>query len=290
MPWYVYAFLAAIFVSFTSIIEKKILKRVHSTSFSASYSILNFVFSLPLLFVIDFSGINKISLLIILFSALLVALTFLLMAKALRKMEISTISPMLALNPGAAAVAGLIFLNEHLATKDIIGIFLMIIGTYIMFISTNHGFKHQIKSFFSNKEAVFVFLVIIFYALGAVLDRFLVSGLFIDPLAYLFFVNLFTAVIVFFISIYWSRGVRGVTEALKLQGAEISIISLSTIAYRYFELMAMQTAYVAIVSVIKRSSSFFMTVIGGQMFHEDKIALKATASVIIILGCLFVLL
>src|SRR3989344_3749545 len=285
MPWYFYAFLTAIFVSFVYLVEKKVLSRVHSTSFSASLAILNFVFSLPFLFIIDFSKITRLSLAIIFISAFLAAFSFLFVAKALRKMEISTVSPILALNPGASALAALVILGERLSAQNILGIVLMIVGSYVLMVATNHGFKHHLQRFFGNKEAVLVIVSIIFYALGSVTDRFLVADLFIDPLAYLLFVHLFMAVVFMVIASGWGRGVKGIAEALHINGAEIVVISLGTIAYRYFQLVAFQTALVGLVSTIKRSSSFFTTIIGGELFHEKRVTQKATASLVIIIGC-----
>jgi len=290
MPWYFYAFLTAVIISLVSIIEKKVLVKVHSTSFSATLAVLNFVFSLPFIFIIDFSKINRFSLLIILVSAFFASLTFLFIAKAMRTMEISTISPILALNPGVSALAALVFLGERLDEKAIIGILFMIVGSYVLMLATNHGFKHHIREFLRNKETVLVLLTLIFYAFGSVIDKFLVSGLKIDPLAYLFFVHMFIAVIFVFEAGEWGRGLRGMNEALKIAGAEITVASLLTVAYRYFELLAFQGAYIGLVSAIKRSSSFFTTIIGGEMFHEDKLVMKSVASTLIILGCLFIVL
>ncbi len=290
MPWYFYAFLSAILLSLSSLVEKKVLHRVHSTSFSASLAILNFIFSLPFIFIIDFSNINRLSLTIILVAAFLASFSFLFVAKALRKMEISTVSPILALNPGAAAIAAFIFLGERLSNTDVMGILLMVVGSYVLMIAANHGFKHHFKSFFQNKEMVLVFFSIIFYALASVLDRVLVTDLSIDPLAYLFFVHLFIAVIFMVLASIQGRGVKGIGDALKMNGAEITMISLFTIGYRYFQLLAFQAALVGLVSTIKRSSTFITTIIGGELFHEKHIFQKAVASVIIIGGCLLIVL
>lgn len=289
MPWYFYAFLTAIFVSLASLVEKKVLHRVHSMSFSASLAILNFIFSLPFLFVLDFSKITKLSLVIIFIAGFLAAISFLFVAKALRDMDISTVSPVLALNPGASALMAFVFLGEKLSTTGVFGIILMVVGSYVLMIATNHGFKHHFKSFFKNKETIFVLLSIIFYALTSVVDRYLVADLYVDPLAYLFFVHLFIAVIFMVMASGWGKGISGIAEAMKTDGAAITLISLFTIAYRYFQLVAFQTAFVGLVSTIKRSSSFFTTIIGGELFHEKNIFLKSISSLIIIAGCVLVL-
>ncbi len=290
MPWYFYAFLSAILLSISSIVEKKVLHKVHSTSFSTSLAILNFVFTLPFVFFIDFAGITKYSLSITFIVALLAALSFLLVAKALRHMDISVVSPVLALNPGASATAAFFILGESLSAQNVWGIILMIMGSYVLIASVQDGIKKPIKHFLSSKYTVFLLLSIVFYAVTSAIDRFLVADLSIDPMAYLFFSQLFIATIFLTISSGWNSGVRGVAEAMRVDGREIVLISICTVAYRYFQLVALQTAFVGLVSAIKRSSSLFSTIVGGELFHEDKILPKTIASLIIIFGCVLVVL
>lgn len=288
MPWYFYAFLSAILLSLSSLVEKKVLHKVHSTSFSTSLALLNFVFSLPFIFFIDFSGITRSSLVVTFLVALFAAISFLFVAKALRHMDISVVSPVLALNPGASALAAFVILGEKLSQKDILGIALMVIGSYVLMTATDGGIRKSIKHFFSSKYAVFLLLSIIFYALTSPLDRFIVADLSIDPMAYLFFAQLFIAVIFVVIATGWHSGIKGVADAMRADGKEIALISICTVAYRYFQLVALQTAFVGLVSTIKRSSSFFTTIIGGEMFHEDRLLQKSISAIIIIAGCLLV--
>ena len=287
MPWYSYAFIAALFVSFSTLVEKKVLIHVHSKSFSSALAVSNFILSLPLLYFVDWSSLSTESLVYITASSLMAAIAFLLVAKGIRHLEISTVAPLLVLNPGAAAIAGFLFLNEHLSLLQTGGIVLMMIGSYLL-ATVEVGPKVPLRAFFSSKYVVLILVSILFYALGAALDRILVTDLLVSPLTYLFVAHFFTALIFLVFSIGWGRGVSGIREALSTHGNEIALMSIFTIAYRYFQLEAFQLAYVGLVSAIKRSSSFFTTLIGGELFHEHHVRAKACASLIIILGCFLI--
>ncbi len=290
MPWYIYALLAAVFFSLTSLVEKKALNKVHSLSFSSTYAVITFLFSLPLLFFVDFSVLNQQVIILMLVTAAFGSIAIRLAAKGMRHLDISTAAPLMALNPGAAAITGLVFLGEHLQQKDILGIFFMIVGSYVLSVAPHLKILESIKKFFGSKYVIFILMSVVFYALGVAVDRTLMSRHAVDVFSYIFFVNLFMAVMFLFVNSGWGRGVRGISEALKTDGGTIALASIFTVAFNFFELKALQLAFVGLVSTIKRSSSFFTTIIGGEIFHESRLLRKSISSLIIILGCVLVVL
>ncbi len=289
MPWYFYAFLTALLVGLVGAVEKKVLERVHSLSFSSSYAVVNFVLSLPLLFFINFRNIDQHALILMVSTAALSAMALRLVAKGLRHLELSTAAPLMALNPGAAALVGFAFLGEEIRTEKILGIALMVVGSYVLAVHPKIGIYRSLKKFFRSKYVIFLLLSVLLYALSASIDRTLMSQMKLEPLAFIFFVNLFSAFFLMLGSVGWGRGIRGINEALHADGDKIVVLSLFTIAGTFFELKALSLAFVGLVSTVKRTSTFFDTLIGGEMFHEDKLVRKAVASVIIILGSLLVI-
>lgn len=290
MPWYGYAILTAIFLSFFFLVEKKVLTKVHSLTFSTTYSLLTFIFTLPLVFFMNFKNINQQTLILMLITAAFSAAAIRFTAKGMRHLQISTVSPLMALNPGAAALTGLIFLGEHLKFINLAGLGCMVIGSYVLAISPDMKIIQSIKKFFSSKYVFFSLLAVFFYALSATVDRTLMGNYKLDPFAYMFFVNLFTACIFLVVSIQWGKGLKGISEALRIDGDKITVLSLLTLAYNYPELKALGMAYVGLVSAIKRMSTLFATIIGGEIFHEDKLLRKTIASIIIIIGGVLIVL
>jgi uncharacterized membrane protein len=290
MPWFVYALLTALLFGLSEVVEKKVLTKIHSLSFSSAYSVINFVLSLPLLFFINFSTINQHALILMVSTAALSAVAFRLVAKGLRHLELSTASPLMALNPGAAALAGFVFLGERMTPKDILGIALIIVGSYVLAVGSKMKVWASLKKFFKSKYVIFILISVVLYALSASIDRTLMSTTDLDPFAFIFFVNLFSAFFFMLAATGWGRGVRGIGEALRVDGDKIVVISLFTISSMFFELKALSLAFVGFVSTIKRTGTLFDTLIGGEMFHEDRLVRKSIASTLIIIGCAFIVL
>jgi len=71
MEWYFYSILAAILVSILSLIEKKTLFFEHAMQFSATLAFVNMIIAAPFFFVIDYSRLQFLPILIIFFGTIL---------------------------------------------------------------------------------------------------------------------------------------------------------------------------------------------------------------------------
>jgi drug/metabolite transporter (DMT)-like permease len=85
-------------------------------------------------------------------------------------------------------------------------------------------------------------------------------------------------------------GINGLIQAYKQRGWSLAVVALLTLSYRFFQMRALQLTSVGLVSAIKRTSSFFTTLIGGELFHEQNIQRKIFAAGVIIAGSLLVVL
>lgn len=290
MKWFLFAILSALFLSASSLIEKKSLKRVHSIDLSVATGFVNLIFSIPFLFFIDWSNVNNASLLIIVGSSLLTSMAFYMIAKAMRHMEISVVSPFLALSPGTTAIAGFFLLNEILDKQGILGIFLMIVGSYILTLHPEHDLMHPFRIFKSSKYFKFIFISLILYSFAGVFDRAIIFNFGVPVANYMFFMSFFIAIWYFPILLFLGRGAKEISMGFKLEKKNIILSSLLTVLYRLFEMQALALAFVGLVSAIKRSSSFFITLVGGQLFHEKNLRRKLYASAIIIIGTVLIVL
>ena len=61
-----------------------------------------------------------------------------------------------------------------------------------------------------------------------------------------------------------------------------------TIIYRYTQIEAVKIAPVALVLAVKRISIFFAAVIGGKIFKEHNLWIRAAAAAVIIIGTLLI--
>jgi drug/metabolite transporter (DMT)-like permease len=74
-------------------------------------------------------------------------------------------------------------------------------------------------------------------------------------------------------------------------GMLILLLSVVTMIYRYAEILSVSvTKSVALSLVLKRLSIFFAILIGGKLFGEHRLGRKIIATIILIMGVLFILL
>jgi drug/metabolite transporter (DMT)-like permease len=290
MNWFLFAFFCAIFLSAASLIEKRVLRKVHAIDYSATLAILNVLISAPLLFLIDFSRLRPWPIFLIFCSALFAAISFYLVARGVRHLEISTVSPLLALSPGTSSLLAFLFLGEVLSFYKIMGILLMILGSYILTMQAGKGLLEPLRIVKKSKYIQFILISLVLYSFGAVFDRTILTTFDVSVPVYIFFVHFFISLL--YLPMSWAFGgsLRGVINTMKTSGPDVFMAAIFTVGYRYFQMQALALVYVGFVSAIKRSSTFFTTFIGGELFHEEHLARKLLASAVIIAGTLLIVL
>ena len=67
-------------------------------------------------------------------------------------------------------------------------------------------------------------------------------------------------------------------------------ISLLTVTSRMLYIISVQGATLALALAVKRTSTLFTTVVGGELFHEKNLRRKVIAASVIILGAMAIIL
>lgn len=289
MTWFLFAFLCALLLSASTILEKRVLQKIHSIDFTVASALLNFLFCVPFVLMIDVSHLDPKTLSFIFCAAFLAAISFFLVAKGMRHLEISTVSPILSLTPGVTSLFAFVLLGETLSVVQISGVLAMIFGSYVLTMDEGKGFFQPFKMFVQSHYVQFILLSLVFYSFGAILDRVVLSELNATVPVYMFAFHISVALL--YIPIAWRFGgsVRGTIKAFRNSGPDLVFTSLFTVGYRYFQMEALQIAAVGLVSAVKRSSSLFVTLIGGELFHEKNLKRKLLAVIVIMIGSLFII-
>ena len=286
--WLTFALLAAFFSAGAVLIQKRTLINEHAMEFSTNLALLNVMLTLPFFFFVDFSQIKFWPLAFIFFASILGSIAFLLVAKGLRHMEISSASPLLVLGPGITATLAFIFLGESLKPLQVGGIGVLILGSYILELKDSHDFLHPIRVFNQSKYVYFIVIALILYGVSSVLDRQILAHFNVEPIAYIAFVHIFIAFhFIVMISIFHD-GFKGIQNGFKNVGPWLLLASMLTIGYRFAQAQAVKIAYVGLVVPVKRLSAFFTTIIGGELYHEHNLLRKAIACLIMILGVILI--
>ncbi|MEA3229382.1 MAG: DMT family transporter [archaeon] len=288
MEWYIFAGLCAILAGLSAIVEKKTLRKQHAMEFSAALAIFNLLIVLPFLAKADISSI-PIELYPFIFGvSILGSIAFLLIAKSLRHMEISQVSPLLNFGPVFLVVAAYIFLNETITTVQLAGILLIVTGSYILEI--DHGFQNildPLRKMFSSRYIVYILLALILYTFSSIGDKIILN--IISPITYIIVVQFFIAINFIVLITIFHDGIHGIKRGIRNAGKWILIVAILTTSYRLFQAQAVSMAFVSLVTPIKRTSTLLTTLVGGEIFHEDNLAKKAIACVIMLLGAYFVI-
>ncbi len=289
MNWFWLALISAIFSAAAAIFQKKILFKAEALEFSLILSILNILLLLPFFFLLNYEKIYFDNLLVLYIKTVLEAFAFWNVMLAIKNFEISKALPLLALTPGLVAISAFIFIGDSLTQMELIGILLLILGTYTLEVKSKQNLLAPLKAFIASKKHYYVIIALLLFTITAVLDRLLLNKYNLEPKSFLVFQNLFLAVNFVLIFLFSKKSFNSLSPFFKGNSLKLIIlISLLTIIYRYTQIEAVKIAPVALVIAVKRISIFFAAVIGGRIFKEHNLWVRAAAAAIIIIGTLLI--
>lgn len=229
------------------------------------------LFSIPLLFFVDFSGINLKFLTYALAGGLTGAICNCFMVMALEKGELSVLGPINSYKAVIGLIFGMLILHEIPNMYGIMGILLIILGSYFILESPKALIKKDIQYriyalIFSAIEAVFIKKVII---LSSITASFITSS-FLGVIFSFIIMNIFSS------------------SKLKLPVKRHSIMYVLTALC--FGLMTFTTAYVFKYMNVGYALSLFQlsiiinVILGYKLFKEKNLIKKLFGSLIILIG------
>jgi len=290
-----FALLNAVAIAALGLVQKKALLKEHSLEFATlstlARTILFFgLFGWQITWVVS-SGILGGLLL----TSMISGLGFFFLTKALRRQDLSVVLPIVNLDAAVAALLALLILGETLAVHHFLGLALLILGTYALHVAEHPKASFTLKHFVNPFRALwqepgghYAFLGMIFLAISAVLDRFLLRD--ISWQTYLGYTLPFTSAFFLLLSALhrhtfdvWRKNWRQLWWGIGL--AAIFFLT-ANIAYA----IALSLTSVAFVVAIKRSASVIDVLASGKIFHEQAVWQKSLATIIMLLGIVFILL
>ena len=289
MTWFTYALISAVLLSATSLLEKKALKVEHAAEFSAVLALMNAIIALPLFFLYGVPDLTVRSFLIIILVSVLGAIAYLLTARSIRHLDISLSSPFFVLAPGINAFFAFLFLGEALTFIQVLGLLTMLAGSYVLQLKPETKWRDPIKDAYESKYIYLLIVSLFIYSATSLLDRYILTRQGVNPGAYLALVQIFIAMNFIILMTLFYDGYKGIKHGLTQYGPMILMVSILTVGYRFAQVQATALAYIGLVSAVKRSSSLFTTIIGGEIFHEKGLLRKTSACLIMIVGLVLLL-
>ena len=289
MEWYVYTLLSALSVSIYVLLSKKALNNnIHAMEFRTTLKTFEIPFLLLLIPFVNFNlTIREYSYITAI--AVIAVIAGIFWAKGIKHSEISTVSPLKNISPLFLVILSFIFLGEVVTLRQGVGIFILLIGTYVL--EVDHKISHlkdPIMKIIKSKAIHFIFLSMFLYSFSAVGDKFTISN--IDVITYFFMVWIIMTIMSHIISAIFYGGFKDVMYCAKKTGWTIFFCGLFSFLSALFYFKALSMAMVSLVIPVKRLSTLFTTIIGGELFHDHGLKIKAVACVILIAGSLLIVL
>lgn len=286
MLWVLYSLLSAFSWATTDVFTKKISSNVDEYIILLSRFLYSSPFVLLLLFFIKIPSLDYSFWLIIFLAILIDVVAWILYIKAVRNSQLSLVMPFLSLTPVFLILTSFIILGEFPTYIGLIGIFLIVVGAYLLNIKENkNGFLGPIKFIFKEKGIIFMIIVAFLFSINANIGKILVLKS--SPL---FFTAVFiplTAIPIFIVAYFKSR--KQLVQ-LKTNFKNFFFIGFFFALMDIFNFLAIQLVIVPYMISIKRTSSIFGVLYGKFVFKEKNIKERLSGALIMLVGAALIIL
>ena len=288
--WQFLALTSAGFSALAAIAEKKALQTIKPIGFSLVLSFFIFVLTIPFLFFVNYSLVTTNAILVLYAKSVMGAVAFLLVMYGLKYIDISKSLPLLVLTPALVAILAFYFLDEDIGYWGIIGMFLLLVGTY--FLQLDHKSNWLSPFFFVKQNRAFLYIIgaLLLFTATSILDKTLLKSFKLQPEAFLPLQQLFFTLNFILVFIFSKETKSKLKIELGKTWKLIVLIAVFAVIYRYSHILAVKAGSVALVLSIKRTSVFFATVFGGRYFKERNLLQRSIAVAIMIAGAVIIIL
>ncbi|MDE1833232.1 MAG: DMT family transporter [Candidatus Micrarchaeota archaeon] len=288
LQWYYIIIVSGVFMGVSTVVEKYALKAEHATTYTAAFTIIA---ALAALVLTPFSTFNFgiATLAIIYVASLLVAASYILIAKVYRHGNISVSSALTNSMPSLFVVLlSFVFLGERLKDLQYASIAVMILASYVFL--TRYNRDQTDAKGRGVRYADTLIAASLVTAVGYVIVKYLLnSG--ISPITYVLLSQIFVA---FNMLIYMAvrfGGVKEISHNIKRNAGPLVAIGVMTVAYRvplYISLSATEASVA--VPVLNAIFIIVTVMIGGFLFKEGNIMKKLALSAVLVAASYFLVL
>jgi drug/metabolite transporter (DMT)-like permease len=279
---------SALLESGAMIFEKKTLLKEHAMEFTASMCLFGLLLTTPGWFFVrtDLLKISDVSLIFL--ASFFSALTIYFFAKSLRHLAISYTAPFLAFGPVFTIILAVIFFKENITLLQYFGIGIILLGTYLLNAHSHHDLFEPFKKMFKISHMKYVWLGILCYAITGTFDKYIVGAeqLNIPVLTYIVLLFFFMAVIMIVMMLIFHDGFKGIGNGMRNNTKWLATVAFFTIGFKILFIYAISLpgVLISLVVPIKKLSSLFSTLVGGELFHESNLLRKTIACTVMLVG------
>lgn len=284
MTWVAFAILTAVFRSLTDVAGKSSMKNMDE--YIVAWSL--FLFALPffgiLLFFTDIPEIGEKFWVALLVGGSLNVFTNLIYMRAIKLSDLSITIPLITFTPLFMLVTSPIIVGEFPNIYGIIGILLIVTGSYILnFKEKKKGYFAPFKALLKEKGPRLMLLVAFIWSITANFDKIGIenSSAFFWPVA----VNAF--ITAGFIPVVLTKS-RDKTKQIRKNYKALIPVGFFHGIMIVVQMIAVSMTLVAYVISIKRTSAILSVVFGSLLFKEEGLKERLLGSAIMILGVVLI--
>lgn len=214
------------------------------------------------------------------------ALAWVLYIKAIRSSPLSLVAPLISLTPFFLVLTSFVILNELPSAIGFFGIFLVVIGTYILNLKgIRNGIFEPFRDILKERGCIYMLIVAFLFSITATLSKMLVqksSPLFFSAIYFPLLAILFLAITMF--------TSKGKISQLKTNFNNLFFSGLFFGLMIVFHALAVMLVIVPYMISIKRTSSIFSVLYGHFWLKEENIKGRLIGALIMLAGAALIIL
>ena len=282
--WLQFSLLNALFESFSNVFGKRGAQKVGAISTAWASRFFSLFILIPIVFLTkSFQDLNIVFWIALLIAACLNTVTSILFAKAIKDSPLSLALPITTFTPIFLLISSPIIVKEFPKPLGIIGIFLIVIGAYILNLSKRlHGAFEPILSIFKEKGTRLMFFIAFIWSISANIDKIAVKNS--NPLLYSLTLNITLLVFLTIIVIIRRISIRNILNHSKI----LAPIGIANGISQIFQTIAISITIVPNAIAVKRTSSLFGVIWGRLIFKETNIRERLFGAAIMVLGVVLI--
>lgn len=284
MFWLPFAVFAAFFESSKDILSKKFLTKKNRYILMLATPFLTAIYFSILLFFVGIPPLNSTYFLALILSSLLNAVVQYLYVKALQISEISNAIPFLNFTPGFLLFSSPIIVHEYVKYIDIIGIIVLLLGSYLLSLRTVSDYRLPFKKILRDPGPKLMLTIAFIWSITANLDKLGVENS--STIFWLFSLH----GCIFLMTLPWIffRQKSTFIELSKSWCFLIPISLANTLAVGC-QMIALKLTFVTYVISIKRFSTIITACIGCLYFRESWTKYKLIGMTLMFVGGVLIL-
>lgn len=286
MLWLILSLFAALFESLKDVFSKKSLKLGNADEYAVSFS-LSFFSVLVLLIILAFTGIPSLGKqfwAVLLVTAPLEVVALILFMKAIKSSDLSVTLPMITFTPIFLLISSPIMLGEYPSAAGIIGILLIVAGSYVLNIkSAKHGLLQPFKALLKQKGPRLMLLVAFIWNFTANLVKIGMNKS--TPVFWALADMAAVSIIIFLIMAAFRK--KSISQFRANAGSLMPVGIFMGLMFAC-QMFAMSMAIVPYVIAVKRASAILGVFWGALIFRERNIRERLLGASIMVAGVVII--